>query len=156
VLQTSLSSFARDPITGAAPDVVVVFKGGIGTMVELAYAALKNRPIIFCDSVDTLRDQQGEVQLKSKLNEAIAGYPLIATSQNQLIEALILTFTTYPQRAVVTLAKEAITHALRLTDCIDLSQNTNFLGLPGYPHFKTTFEQMVLALSTLQPGTDFP
>src|SRR5258705_10783389 len=46
ILQTGLGSYERDPITGSAADAVVVFSGGAGTLVELAFAAFQNRPII--------------------------------------------------------------------------------------------------------------
>ncbi|MGO7807191.1 hypothetical protein ACC778_33525 [Rhizobium ruizarguesonis] len=45
---TNVSKFGRDPITGAAADVIFVFPGEVGTLVELAYASREKRPILFC------------------------------------------------------------------------------------------------------------
>src|SRR5436305_1606082 len=44
-LQTHLNGAGRDPITGAAADLIVSFHGGAGTLVELAYAASYRRHI---------------------------------------------------------------------------------------------------------------
>jgi uncharacterized protein (TIGR00725 family) len=106
VLQTGLSSFARDPITGAAADVIVVFRGGVGTLVELAYASFEDRPIIFCVSIGCLKkaQQNDDTELRSKLDEAVAGYRLIATNKNDLIEALTASFTSHQQRVEVKLS----------------------------------------------------
>lgn len=97
-LVTDLTNYGRDPITGAAADIVVVFDGGDGTLVELAYAALKNRPIVFLSSSNSssrtsLRDraqsQSNREQLIKKLTEANQAYgSLIPTSKDNLIAAL--------------------------------------------------------------------
>jgi uncharacterized protein (TIGR00725 family) len=47
-VQTDTSKYGRDPITGAAADMIFVFAGDVGTLVELAYASKLKRPTIFC------------------------------------------------------------------------------------------------------------
>jgi uncharacterized protein (TIGR00725 family) len=152
VLQTGLTTFARDPITGAAADVVVVFRGGIGTLVELAYAALEKRQIVFCNSLEglVLRDAADEQvpALRCKLDEAVAGYPLIAADPDALLDALIACFADR-RRVEVGSAEKAVTAALGLTGGADLFGHTNFRGLPGDEESKREFERLVIALSML-------
>src|SRR5262249_40323469 len=96
LLTTKLNSFGRDPITGAAADVVVAFPGKLGTLVELAYAALEKRPIVFCCSIECLRNASIEPEsrpdLRKKLAEAVRRYSLLSTDVEQLIEALAGSF----------------------------------------------------------------
>jgi len=47
-VRTKVSKFGRDPITGAAADMIFAFRGDVGTLVELAYASDAGRPIVFC------------------------------------------------------------------------------------------------------------
>ncbi len=47
-VRTTNGKFTRDPITGAAADVIFVFPGEVGTLVELAYASREKRPFVFC------------------------------------------------------------------------------------------------------------
>jgi uncharacterized protein (TIGR00725 family) len=154
VLRTGLTSFARDPITGAAADVVVVFRGAVGTLVELAYAAFSHRPIVFCDSLEHLGDPNENRELKTKLDEAIAGYPLIRVDRTTLMKALIFSLTDR-SRAEVSSAEDAVAAALRSTDHFDPFSETNFLGLPGHKGIKQKFEERVVALSALEPQAVF-
>jgi hypothetical protein len=69
-LETGLGSLERDPINGMTPDVLVVFRGGTGTLCELAYAAVSGKPILFIDSVRALREKAGEHRRDGKLERA--------------------------------------------------------------------------------------
>jgi len=56
-VQTELSSFERDPINDLTPDAIIVFRGGRGTLCELAYAAAASKPIAFYHSITQLQEK---------------------------------------------------------------------------------------------------
>ena len=66
---------------GVTPDALVVFRGGRGTMCELAYAIAASKPLRFYDSVDALRESTKahivDGGLTPVLEEALGKYPVI-------------------------------------------------------------------------------
>jgi predicted Rossmann-fold nucleotide-binding protein len=95
VVETGLSSFERDPINGLTPDAIIVFRGGRGTLCELAYAAAASKPIAFYDSIVQLRQKTHEHLsdgvLVKVLEEALGRYPNVSgkrVSSEDLITAL--------------------------------------------------------------------
>jgi uncharacterized protein (TIGR00725 family) len=144
VLQTGLSSLGRDPITGAGGDIVVVFKGNVGTSVELAYAAFKRREIIFCGDPPPAIARE---ELKLKLTKAREEYgSLLNTTEEQLIDALNRRLAGAASKT----PKQACDEVTRIKAGREMLETpTNFLGLPRYAAIKECFEQMVQHLSAL-------
>jgi hypothetical protein len=148
ILQTAISPFARDPIIGNSGDVIVVFPGEVGTLVELAYAALQNRPIVFCMSRNELKQMKDAIQVKlnTKLDEASAVYGLIRTERNELNEKLSASFELNETRVSVGNIEEAVERAFELSEHFD-RRKTNFLGLSTAMPFTNEFEELVRRLS---------
>jgi len=163
-LVTDFTSIERDPITGAAADIVVVFEGGDGTLVELAYAALKNRPIVFLSLstsssrtilTQTSQSRTNRKRLISNLKTANQAYgSLIPTSEDNLIAALdsCLQDSSIPE---VNSIPQAIVQINQLSQHIKLYGDTHFRGLPSKPKIKRRFEQLILELSNLAPNDTF-
>jgi uncharacterized protein (TIGR00725 family) len=96
-VRTTLTRFGRDPITGAAADVIFVFPGDVGTLVELSYASVENRPIVFCGTeeqwhamhaVRDLKRNELARALDTAVNEYLPGHGRVALEQalNQSLE----------------------------------------------------------------------
>lgn len=157
ILETGLvGKYARNPITGSAADVVVVFPGAAGTLVELAYAALQGRPIIFLSSIQFLRVKCSFVaeRVRAGLKEAKERYPLITTTENDLEHALVRCLAS-PQAICVDKPKEAVQEIFSLVDQpAVLASDTNFLGLPGDKdeRWKKEFNAGVATLSGPPPA----
>jgi SLOG cluster4 family len=156
ILQTGLGKYERDPITGSAADVVVVFAGGAGTLVELAYAAFQNCPIIFQSSIRFLRMkccfEAGEV--RNGLKRALVGYPLISTKTNTIddLEDALIRCLSNAQGVCADTPEEAVQKIFGLFDRFNLNANTNFLGLPNgqaKDWKKKDFDDGVASLSLL-------
>jgi SLOG cluster4 family len=157
ILQTGVGKYERDPITGSAADVVVAFSGGAGTLIELAYAAFQNRPIIFLGSIRFLRMnccfEANEV--KGGLGKALKGYSLISpptskttTQVDELMNALVSCLAG-PQGICVDTPEEAAKKIFGLFDRVSLKANTNFLGLATGKNWKNEFDAEVATLSGL-------
>ena len=171
-LRTGLSSYERDPITGSAADVVVVFPGGAGTLIELAFAALMDRPIIFLSSIHYLQVKCSlEItDLKKGLKEAVEKYgPLIPRLVNpaerkekQLERALaklehaLVRCLTNPEAACNNTPEGALQRIFGLSNdaIVKLNSDTSFLGLPqdDAQHWKKKFNEEVRALSNFSSG----
>ena len=78
-VQTNVTRYGRDPITGAAADMIFVFRGDVGTLVELAYASKEKRPTVFCGSeaqweeMKNVRQRKNE-ELRDALKTALREY----------------------------------------------------------------------------------
>jgi uncharacterized protein (TIGR00725 family) len=153
VLKTGLKPLERDPITGAAADVVVAFSGGRGTLVELAYAAFEHRPIVFVSSLVRLQGayREKKEKLEADLATASGGYRLIDVGANQLMTALEQCLNG-PNRCFDSPAAAA-EEMPALIEGIDCERSTNFRGLPGTDDdvrkFVRIFEDGVVSLSLL-------
>jgi uncharacterized protein (TIGR00725 family) len=150
ILETILGSLQRDPITGAAADIVVVFDGDAGTLVELAYAAANGRPIIFCGNPPKLSEDKSE-KFNSGLKAAFDAYgELDPTPVKCLKNALNGCFA--PDGSVtrprVETAEQALTTIKKWT-AGQPPEGTNFLGLPKDKEIKDRFETLVQELSVL-------
>lgn len=64
-VRTTKGKYARDPITGAAADMIFVFPGEIGTFVELAYASREKRHIVFCGTEVQWNEMKSDRQKNS-------------------------------------------------------------------------------------------
>jgi hypothetical protein len=56
-VQTGVSNWERDVLTGTLPDVLIALQGERGTLAEVAYALNAGRPILFLDSWKQLKDE---------------------------------------------------------------------------------------------------
>ncbi len=78
-VRTKVTKYGRDPITGAAADMIFVFPGDVGTLVELAYASKEGRPIVFCGTeaqwkeMDDVR-QSERAKIREGIEKAIREY----------------------------------------------------------------------------------
>jgi predicted Rossmann-fold nucleotide-binding protein len=147
-----LGKYARDPITGSAADVVVVFSGGAGTLVELAFASFQNRPIMFQSSIQYLRMKCSfeTAEVKNGLKKAKEGYPLISTNEGDLEDALARCLA---NPHCVDTPEEAARRVFGLVDgIVALQADTKFLGLPNDKggHWKKKFNKDVAELSKLE------
>jgi hypothetical protein len=154
ILQTGLKGrYGRNPIVGSAADIVVVFPGGTGTLVELAYAAFQSRSIVFQSSIQQLRGKCSlEAEgLKDGLEEAKEAYPLISAKEADLENALARCLAS-PKATCVDTPEETAGRIFRLFDpAVALQADTNFIGLPGdeQEHWKQEFNNKVAELSKL-------
>jgi len=137
-----------------------VFQGGAGTLVELAYAALKRRPIVFYDSRDCLSrkldQQKTKMEVLEGFSTSIKEYSLIEATQDDLMKALRKSLASKRGGTAVTSVEDAVAAALRAIAHVDVDGDTNFCGLPGCPGMKTKFESTINALSALGRGKVFP
>ena len=148
-VMTRLTNYGRDPITGAAADIVVVFLGEHGTSVEVAYAALKNRPLVFYNCRESLQEfrTKNVHSLRDKLKEAVERYPLLPTTIQNLEAAL--DYSLKQKLYDVNSAEEAITTVREIARNIHLFGDTHFRGLPEKPiATKLEFELGAFAVST--------
>ncbi|MGR9134518.1 SLOG cluster 4 domain-containing protein [Rhizobium leguminosarum] len=151
---TNVSKFGRDPITGAAADMVFVFPGEVGTLVELAYASREKRPILFCGT-RAQRNEMGalrrtkEAELREGLKTAVLEY-----GPDYKCEALNPDYVTQTVDKLEHDLDEGL-QRIPLGDITDLLQRippgapdpaaTNFLGLPdctGVEEFRSLAAQM--------------
>jgi uncharacterized protein (TIGR00725 family) len=156
ILLTGQNRWGRDPITGAAADIIVVFDGKAGTLVELAYAAANGRPIVFCGKPPRPPDklpQDDQEEFNQGLQDAFNRYhTLDPTSIEYLKTALKGCFA--PDGSVtrthVKSPKAALTTIKKWT-AGQSPERTNFLGLPvdNNRQVMEDFEQKVLDLSEL-------
>jgi hypothetical protein len=149
-LSTGLTSYARDPINGLTPDVVIAFRGGEGTLCELAFAALAKKQILFADSrahhyKKFLEHRQAA--LKVALTDACDAYPVFGgrkISPNDLMSLLNAMLCRDGIGAIkysVSALQKALAALLRPLD------RTGFPGLPNMPSSKDDFESIVSAMS---------
>jgi hypothetical protein len=152
ILQTGLEGkYARNPIVGSAGDIVVAFAGGAGTLVELAYAAFQNQPIIFNSSINHLRVKCSleAKDLKKGLDEAQSAYSLIPAKQGDLENALAACLGN-PKAVCVDTPEEVIERVFGFSkEPVAVQRETNFLGLPGgeRERWKEKFNKDVAELS---------
>lgn len=76
VVLTRLSPWGRDPITGAAADAIIVLQGGVGTLIEVSFAAHTKRPHIYWRSRNALRAKKAieQATVTRKLERALREY----------------------------------------------------------------------------------
>jgi predicted Rossmann-fold nucleotide-binding protein len=80
-LSTGLGGIERDPLNGMTPDIVVVLRGGTGTLLEMTYASASEKPVIFLDSSNALGKKvevhRRDGKLQNCLLTALKYYPLV-------------------------------------------------------------------------------
>jgi len=152
VVQTTLSRFERDPITGAAADIIVVFPGEAGTLLELAYASLYRRPFVFLksrqDLQTALKDNNVFNELQQAIADAIKEYPFLSPKPQELSEALDRALA-QTEWDVNSPAEALIKVLLTFENGTKVVGETHFRGLPESPEIKQLFEQQVETLSVL-------
>jgi uncharacterized protein (TIGR00725 family) len=152
VVQTTLSRFERDPITGAAADIVVVFPGEAGTLLELTYASLYRRPFVFLNSRKALQVSLKEGNVLNELQQgraaAIRAYPFLSPKPEELSDALDRALE-QTEWDVSSPAEAVIKVLLAFENGTKVFGETHFRGLPQCPEIKQLFEQQVETLSGL-------
>jgi hypothetical protein len=108
-------------------------------------------PIIFCDSRDPLVKLYKGADLTEGFKRSLS-YQLIAATPDSLKRAIEKSFDVGVAAATIGAAYEEVCDILRK---ITVGQNTNFLGLPGYPPVKQQFDDMIGKLSMLRPDEAF-
>ena len=152
LLRLTLLSEQRDPINAFTPDVLIAYKGGPGTLCELAYAALANKPVFLCDGRSVFKtkyDQHNTPpgRLGDVLKIAHAAYPSL---QGKAFTIDVLTSSLQQllndaEDCSTCSAAEVVSKALAKLPS-DLGM-TGFPGLSNDPTSKATFERIVLEIS---------
>jgi uncharacterized protein (TIGR00725 family) len=164
-VRTKVSRYGRDPITGAAADMIFVFRGDVGTLVELAYASKEKRPIVFCGTEAEWQDMQNVRQskradIRKGIETAITEYgpdsnckkltpDEITRAAEQMEQALDRALQ---QKNLGTIA--CFLQSVLQAYGTPVSAATNFRGLPNCSGIKD-FEDMVEKLSALDPTQHF-
>lgn len=156
-VRTNVTKYGRDPITGAAADVIFVFPGDIGTLVELAYASKANRPVVFCGTesqwkkMDEVRkDKDRGPEIREAIEKAISEYRPDSTQAADQLE----------QKLKETLQKNnpgTVAHFLQSFPQVSSSPTpagTNFQGLPDCSGVED-FRCLVDELSAFGPNDCF-
>jgi uncharacterized protein (TIGR00725 family) len=162
-VQTDKNRYVRDPITGAAADMIFVFPGESGTLVELAYASREKRPIVFCGTEAQWRNMKSVIdhkvegpKLRDGIKKALKEYgpdsrltpDQITEGEKELMQALkeILNLNNLP----------TIAHFLQCFLQIHRTPaaQTNFRGLPDCSGIQK-FEDLVAQLSAFSPEQRF-
>jgi predicted Rossmann-fold nucleotide-binding protein len=75
-IQTTLTSGQRNPINAMTSDSLFVLEGGSGTLAELGFALMEEKPVHFAGSFGALGDtlKNGKQDIIRKIDEGIAKY----------------------------------------------------------------------------------
>ncbi|MER9059917.1 hypothetical protein [Mesorhizobium sp. M0698] len=161
-VRTNVTKYGRDPITGAAADMIFVFPGDVGTLVELAYASKEKRPIVFCGTEAQWKEMDDVRQRKrSDIREGIEtaireygpGYNCVDLTTAQVTQAV----DHLEQKLKEALQKNNLgTIGGFLQVCSGpVPADTYFRGLPNCSGVKE-FRRWVDELSAFGPTECFP
>jgi hypothetical protein len=145
-LKTGLSSYERDAINGLTPDVLVVFRGGRGTLCELAYAAAASKPLRFYDSADALRGKTrkhiADGVLRPVLEEALIKYRVVNGKEltSQYLMQQLLNAVDAAQNEPLN-SKLTVRHAVE--DAFKGRTQLGESGFPGLDRERSRFELLV-------------
>jgi hypothetical protein len=163
-LRTTLSPMGRNPITGGVPDRLIVLRGGVGTLVELAFALRPDDivPTVFARSLEYLRQQNTQNRDQILVNIRDARPDVDATVlHNALSAQLALSQDVDGNRqGNGAIAIAAVDGALAGIPDVGMSGVTRFEGIPsahaGHERLlKAKFEVVIQKLSELEPGATF-
>jgi len=151
-LRTGLTAYKRDPINGLTPDIVIAFRGGEGTLCELAFAVLQGKPIFLADPqmhhYKKLNQHRNQGTFTTALVEACKAYPFLngqETSEASLGH-LLERFLNPNQNAAPSYSAERLAKALNALPTPLLQ--TGFPGLPSdMVSSKKRFEEAVFRIS---------
>lgn len=149
-VRTPLSSWERDLITGAVPDVLIALDGNTGTLAEVAFAAFFGVPIFFVDTTTQLRTARESRDFTSTIKAAVEFFqttdPLVTSAA--VIDALT---TTLARSASITLDVPSFTAAAAVLRSVVLpalppiapTVPTRFPQFPNDRFAKSRFDTLV-------------
>lgn len=165
-VQTNATRYGRDPITGAAADMIFVFNGDVGTLVELAYASREERPTVFCGTEAQWQEmkkvrQDKDAELRNGIKTALREYgpdsncveltpDQITQSADQLEQALDRTLQQNNQGTIAYFLQ-----CFLQVYGTPVPAGTNFCGLPDCSGIQD-FQALVDELSAFGPTEHFP
>jgi hypothetical protein len=158
LLWTGMCSYERDAINGLTPDIVVAFRGGEGTLCEMAFALFAKAPVLIADSFEhhrkKFREHKSKGSLQSALKAASNCYVRIRdvrVDAGQLLSFLerALGETGEDPPSATPYSPDALRkHLQSLPRQLD---QTGFPGLPALPESKAQFEETIVNISLLLP-----
>jgi predicted Rossmann-fold nucleotide-binding protein len=174
VLRTKLSSMGRNPITGGTPDRLIVLPGGVGTLVEVAFALRwDDAAPVFARPVEHLRWENAHQQRQTKdeildsicsartefRGDGKSGIPDIDPAALRRALSERLNRAQDEAQDTTTIARAAVDAALAGVPA-QIVTPTRFEGLPSAGRgrdrlLKNEFEDLVEKLSALQLGAVF-
>jgi uncharacterized protein (TIGR00725 family) len=157
-VHTKLSKYGRDPITGAAADLVFVFPGESGTLVELAYASIEGRPVVFCGTAAQWKvmcelplDEKQRLELDKGVRTAVRTY-LPGHTSEQLMVSLGETF----KRDDIIKPITDVDALKNICNGTPINKDTHFRGLPRDVETSINeFRKYVKRLSEFGPNDTF-
>lgn len=164
-VQTKVSKFGRDPITGAAADMIFAFRGDVGTLVELAYASDAGRPIVFCGTEHEWNEMANVSQtrrsdIRAGLKTAVREYGP-ASACRELTSDRITQNATGLEQALDRVLKRNLRTAAHFLESLSRvygpppQADTYFQGLPDCRGTEE-FRDLVDRLSAFGPAERFP
>lgn len=165
-VRTKTSKYGRDPITGAAADMIFVFPGEVGTLVELAYASKAERPIVFCGTeaqwkkMDEVRKDK-RTEIREAIQKAISEYRPDSNCADLKRDQVTQAADHLEQKLKEALQKNNLgTTAHFLQSFLQVCSapapaDTNFQGLPDCSGVEE-FRGLVDELSAFGPNGCFP
>ena len=158
-LGTGMSSYERNAVNGLTPDIVIAFRGGEGTLCELAFAFWANAPVLLADSLEHHRKKFREHKTKGSLQVALEAasncYDKIGPGRVDAGELLLLL-----GRALDDSSEDRLSTTPYSVDALrkELQAlppelgHTGFPGLPGaIAESKARFEDVIVKISSLFP-----
>jgi len=116
LVRTTLSSEARNVLSGSVADSVIALSGGPGTISEIGFAVHHGRPVVFLDSFEQLRSvfERESVEIRRILDAAKNEYNgEYAVDVDRVMTGLERTFSSEPHTATTALA--AVNQAISLS-----------------------------------------
>jgi len=165
-VRTTTSKYGRDPITGAAADMIFVFPGEVGTFVELAYASKEGRPIVFCGTEAQWKEMNSDRQknssairkgIETAVREYGPDFENGALTPNQVTQTADRLEHDLNQ-ALQQINQGTIAHFLQSFPQVSSAPTpagTNFRGLPDCSGIED-FRRLVDELSAFGPNGCFP
>lgn len=159
LLWTGMSSYERDAANGLTADIIIAFRGGEGTLCEMAFAFYANVPILLADNLDYHRKKFREHKTKGSLQAALKAasgcYRSIDGVEIDAGRLLALLERAFDENGDDLLSATAYsTDALRaqLRSLPTLLEQTGFPGLSGaIQESKARFEQNIMHISSQLP-----
>jgi hypothetical protein len=156
-LRTGMSSYERDAVNGLTPDVVIAFRGGEGTLCELAFAFFANARVLLADSLEHHRKKFREHKTKGPLQVALKAasncYGRVGTipvDAGQLLSLLerALDANSDDHLSTTPYSADALRKQLQT-----LPSELGQTGFPGLPlvvaESKARFEESIMNISSL-------
>jgi uncharacterized protein (TIGR00725 family) len=133
---------ARNVLNGFAADVLIAVPGGVGTLTEVAFAAIAGRPVIFLDS------REGLAEFTASMAD-IASQAVHHFDDRRFAEANL-------REAVKPLLENAANDAASPEDAIDRAMGAKRTGaipaIPAYPWVAKAYADALATLCSRSPN----